>query len=549
MTIYADLLDRRVGGGASFLSTYVQDDFPAAFPYNRWVSQSQKYMEYWQWFTGEIWEETIPNAKDKNGNKVFKFPLKLNLIKTAAMKQNYVLFGEVADGPEPMVPCRVKAKQKADGTIVDQGARTRAKELEMLINDVWMDNNGRAMQLEGGLVQGGLGGIAYIIRYDPMNTELEFGIKIEMVLPDFFLPVWDSSNPDNLLEAFIVWRVPAREAMLKYGYEHIGETTPPEFLLYVEHWTRETVSITLGGKPITYDITEVDEENGTVEEVSITYENTPNVFGFIPIVYIPRERIGEYYGIPIGSDLFGLAREINARMADMGDVIAESSHRDIFVKNIPGQIKTRNLGDKRMAIDLGSRPSPTLGDPEVTTVDPPIIPESLVGFGEILRKQFLRDAFMSAVAEGEDEGSQRSALTLAFRMWPLTSKARAIRTYWTNGLIRMNKMIAKIAIMHGIGGITQEHVKDVRIFCEWSPMIPRDREQMVNEVTLLMQSDAISPETALTVFGYAQDEVEEMAKVRAWLEYKASLQMQIDSAKKVATAVQGPVASSGFDSR
>jgi hypothetical protein len=110
--MYVDLMDRKVGVSPASAVEFSKDLFPASFPFNRWTAQAVRYNENWGWFLGSVWEETVPGAKDKSGNPVYKYPLKINLVKPAAMKHNYVLFGEVPDGPGPLVPCRVKPKNR-----------------------------------------------------------------------------------------------------------------------------------------------------------------------------------------------------------------------------------------------------------------------------------------------------------------------------------------------------------------------------------------------------------------------------------------------------
>src|SRR5262249_17527527 len=141
-------------------------------------------------------------------------------------------------------------------------------------------------------------------------------------------------------------------------------------------------------------------------------------------------------------------------------------------------------------------------------------------------------------------------LTLAFRMWPITSKARTMRSYWENALVRFNKMIAKMAIFHGVGGITEGHLQGIHMHCDWSPMIPRDREQMVNEITLLMNTNSLSHYTALNILNMVPDPAEEIQRVKEWMSFLTQQQLQVEQGKQqIKTAIQQPVASTGYDNR
>jgi len=61
-----------------------------------------------------------------------------------------------------------------------------------------------------------------------------------------------------------------------------------------------------------------------------------------------------------------------------------------------------------------------------------------------LLAHFRREVSVPAVAYGEDEGSQRSSLTLVTRMWPLVSHVKMERSFWTTGLHVLNNMILKM---------------------------------------------------------------------------------------------------------
>lgn len=532
MPIYEqDLQDRRYGtGGFAIDDKYLPSSFPSA----RWAYQSQKYLDYWNFFTGEVWNEVIPNKLDANRQPVLRYPLQINYIATAAKKHNYVLWGEVPEGPETLCPVRIVPRTSDKSVPPTEENKTHALELEQFINQVWSDNNGNVLKHEGGLISQFLGGMVYKVSYSPDALDLEHEIKIEYVLPDFFLPVWETSNPDNLLEAFVVWRMPAREAALRFGVQVSSESGSP---LYIEHWTKDEINITLNGKPITYQF-----DNGE----SITYDHAENPYGFVPFVYIPNQRAGSYYGMSIVDDLKELSREMNARLADFGDAIREGAHRDIYLINT-NQIKVREIpGAIRDVIDLGGT-NPVNGEsPDIKTVEPPKISDNLFQYPEMLRMQFGHDSGVPPVAEGDNQASQRSALTLAFLMWPLTSVTRSKRVYWENGLVRFAKMIARVAMIKGIGGITEAHLKNMNWSIDWPVMIPRDREQLVNEVILATQANLISPQTAIERLGFASDPNEEYERIQEHMEWVSQLQAAQDAG--INGSADEPQAETGLES-
>lgn len=534
MPIYlSDVENRRYSLSGAI--PYDEKDFPAAFPFTNWNYQQQKYYEYWQYFTGEVWNETVPDEVDPNGPATLRYPLQINYIKSACLKHNYILWGEASENPGPMVPIRVKPRTDDDELPLNDDDKKRCRQLENFINYVWEENNGRILEYEGGLVSQFLGGTVFRIGYAPDNDDLEFKIRLELILPDFFMPVWDSTNPDNLLEAFIVWRVPSREAHLRFGYPEGDGSTDP---IYLEHWTKNKVNISLGGQPIVYKV--LEEE--------LDYNNADNPFGFVPFQYIPRERVS-FYGLSLVDDLKGLSKEMNARLADFGDAIKESVHREIYTKNMTGAGKEIDLGNRRKAINLGNNNPATGAEPDIIPLEPAQISDNLAKYPDTLHDQFLRDAAIPKVAEGEDEGSQRSALTLAFRMWPMTAMIRAQRNRWTAAKISMAKKIARIAIIKGIGGITEEHLKNISFSCEWPTMIPRDREQLVNEMVLAIQTNMISPIEANQKLNLTTDPYESYQMVQEHVEWlnKAEALAKPAPGSTPDTQIQSPVASTGAE--
>lgn len=499
---------------------YAQSDFPPMFPYDVWMWQHALYERRWNYYSGANWNETVPGMTDAEGKPVLKWPLSTNFLKTLCMKRNYTLWGETPDSAE--LPVTMKAVPRVSGKDeLDTTAQQRCGELSMFVNKVFAENNCRTLLMEGGLVQQFLGGVVFRVGWNPSERDIDDqpigdGIFIEMILPDFFLPIWDTRNPNRLLECWFIQRVPNREATLRFGHqsEQSGKMNNP---IYIEHWTRESVTITLDDKPIMIS-------TGTE---SITYKDAPNPFGFVPFVYIPTERDGGYYGASAIDGLERLAEEVNSRLADIGDVIQEGAHREIFIRNVNNPV-SRDIGGTRPAIDLGLSAGPSKADPDAFSIDPPTLPDALVSFPKELRNLLGIDAFIPAVAEGTDEGSQRSALTLAFRMWPLTTKMRAIRASWQEALSRLSKMIAEIAIQKGVGGISREHTKNIIWEVDWSPMIPRDRETEVNEAILSVQAGIMHPTTAIERLHISDNPLKEYKMI---LEHQKAMS-EMDSAAK-----------------
>jgi len=157
--------------------------------------------------------------------------------------------------------------------------------------------------------------------------------------------------------------------------------------------------------------------------------------------------------------------------------------------------------------------------------------EAMALLVDSLFDQYRRDAFIPKVADGEDEGSQRSGLTLAMRMLSLLWHTQSERVFWTTGLNLLNRMLLRMLAIkeQQKTGITIEHAV-LRMRQDWSPVLPRDREMLVNEVVARAGAHLGSPRTLLEILGDVQDLDQEVKDI-------------LDFAKKLAEAqaVQQPM--------
>ncbi|PJF45101.1 MAG: hypothetical protein CUN55_00495 [Phototrophicales bacterium] len=507
------IASRREGFSSALLNI---DELPEGFPIEQWQEQQQRYDEYWKWFTGEAISGIKTSTRD--GRVIFEFPLRINVVKNFARKHASFLFGEVPDTASSMVLPVVKPKQSLDGSKIDEEAKDRAKIIESVLNEVWEQSYGRSIQLEQGVLSQVLGGCVFKVRYVPQRIDLRIPIIVEPVLPDFFLPVWKNNDYFDLLEAFVIYRIPARTAEIEYGIE-VEDHVQAGSVQYMEHWTKKHYSIWVAGQPLTTQI-----GNKTV-----VFDNLPNPFNFVPFTYIPHAREGSFYGTSIVPDIQGLVLEYNARMADEGDAIRENVHRRRYVRNVGSSVSVKTLDENTRAINLGSDIPTSKNPPDAFVEKGPDIPHGVSDYTKRLWNQILRDGNISPTAFGEDEGSQRSGLTLALRMFPSTAHARAERTFWTDGLNQIDRQIilmllAKPEVLRKTGlQIDKNFLVNFDISQNWSPIIPRDRESMVSEMILRKQAHLVSPKTAMREFGDIEDFEAEQDMIIDWLERVSEL--------------------------
>jgi hypothetical protein len=487
----------------------------------------QKYLHYWWWFRGAYLAEEKGRTED--GERVLRFPLGINAVRNFSRKHAAILLGEEnIDSTNPFIKTIAKPKLPLNGDDATEEDKRLAKLFENIVNEVWSASGGRSLQLENAILSQFLGGCVFRLSWEPENKELTIPIKIRIVYPDFFMPVWSSRNYWELLEAFVVYRIPGITAKLEYGYE-----TSAHHVTYMEHWTPQRYTFMIDGEPI-----------GT------KYDKLENPFGFVPFCYIPHLKEGGNYGSSIVEDIEGLVREYNSRLADTGDAVQENVHRRRNGFNLPSTIKSRQVGDISI-LDLGRESPAQKNPPTINTENPPVMSPELTKFSkEQIWPQLLREGSLGDISFGEDEGSQRSALTLAFRMYPSTSHGRMERALWTEGMITIAKMIGKMvsqkqSALKSLGSdinLPKEFLRRVQIGVDWLPMIPRDREQIVNEIVLRRQSNLASLEHSLEVLGDVRNVNDEAESIRKDMEFAASLTQKEEQGPD--TSINSPVAES-----
>jgi len=128
-----------------------------------------------------------------------------------------------------------------------------------------------------------------------------------------------------------------------------------------------------------------------------------------------------------------------------------------------------------------------------------------------------RDGATPNITWGEDEGSQRSAITLAFKMWPLTSHIRKERAMWAEGFRQLNDIIVRWLGVLKTNNLP-ENAADYLSFTKWEPMTPRDRLDLVNEVVTLYSVHLLSQKRAVQLLNRGEDVAEELAEIKKDME-------------------------------
>ena len=494
---------------------------PARYDTEIWAERQSMYNSWYNYWSGEVLEEedsySVTKERDK---KPLLYPLKLNLIQMICLLHAGGLLGQT-DGRD--LPIDLVAKPRDD-----RGGKKAANHATSVFSDYLESSGFESTVDEQAICAMVFGGAYYKTAFDP---GAEMGVRAEPIWPEWIRPVWHPFDYNRLLEVFVIYNTSEANAEKTYNVS-LGQADKVEGnkVRVFEHWSETEYRVLVGGKQAKYS------DGAPMRD--------KNPWGFVPFVYLPRYRTGSFYGKSLIDPLKGIQDEINLRLADVGDATSDATHQQTWVKN-------RQRGNKGLRFNphdiwnLGLNPSGP--EPEVGVLPAPEVPPAVMTFTEALFDVLRQIGHTPPVVFGIDEGSQRSALTLAFRMFPYTQMIYRYRRNWAYPLKLMAKQAMAIMASRNLNGIQDVHKNQVWSI-GWAPVIPRDREQLINETILLVQTMLRSPEKALEILGdIPKEEISgELQRIKDYQEWRSMMQRPEMGAgggqEGPITKIQAPVA-------
>ena len=480
-----------------------------------WTSLRQQYDDRLYWYKGDEWQKGISGGiKDEDGNPELKYPLQLNPIAKMCRVHRAVMLGMQQDSYNAPP---VKTSVSRSG-LLERSDREIAERAENFYNNIWWQNNGGSLQFESTLAMQYYGGSVFRLNWEPFNRHLPNRIALYYLdSPSYFLPVsWSPSNQWRILECYIGYEIPAETAKILYGIT--PKEKSKENVLYLEHWTEDEYQITVDGKVPVFQVGENQIE-----------QQGENPWRVVPVTYIPHERDGGFFGrslIDGDSPLAGMAKELNARMADRGEAVRDA--RDIiWGKNIrQGSITARVLnmggGIQIPLVDVGGSTMPNSPEPELDVAKMQGPPKSAEQYDADVWSELMNQADVAPVALGRDDtGSGRiTGPVTAYRMWPTMQHTMAERMYYTDGLRHLANVAMRIGLWAQAGGEfaragvrnppqLDERMLEFSCGANWRPMIPIEVETQSRILNERLQAGGISVHDYLVQQGVSNPDEEE----------------------------------------
>jgi hypothetical protein len=458
------------------------------FPITTWNTQLVDYQTLTDWYKGTNLAETVTDVKTKK--QVEKFPIRINPIRNTCEKHASTLLGVSLDSiHQGAMPVKIRI----DPTTKPAADVTR---IEKAINKCFVESNAGAQFMANAVQSQYLGGCIWALSYLPDSDK----VLIHSPLPSEFIGIPDGTDYYNLKEAWIIKSLTFDELKQyvndpTFGNENQNGNDVSWW--YIEHWTRTLHTVQINGQDI--------------------IEDKSNPFKVVPVVYIPHMRTNRFRGESIITDMVkGLVREINLREADVGDAVSEDTHNYIWVRNVRGALTTVQIGDGRPIVNLGATSGLTGNEsnPDMQAVNNKSASSPILDFNKSLYDLYRIEVNHPAVADGVDQGSQRSSVTLNARMWPLTSHVESERIYWSVGMATLAHCMLIIMADKELYKITKADL-DAEFIIEWSPMLPRDREAIVQEVAIRAKNKVGSRKHLMGILGDTPDLDAELTQIRS----------------------------------
>jgi len=453
------------GGGAAVLQpgwiTYFQD-------------MSRKYAQYYHYYSGDVLNQ--PN-NPKKPDAGLKYPLRLNMCRQWSHMMASYIWGEYK---ESVVTWKVERKRQESGNIAELEEK-RASSMEEVLRLAWEEQGNDARADTASIDLMIYGGMVPKVYWDIVDKK----IRTDWLPPTYFAPRWHPMDVTRLQETYVIFDISREDARDIFSIDITG--MPPDVRL-VERWTDKKFEITVEGQDVR--------------------KSSDNPMGFIPHVYIPRLRGADnygYFGLSVMADTMSIQDEVNLRAADIGDGIAYSSHPIRWVVNYTGSDNLEVGADAlwNLGISMGGR------EPKAGTLDVKTNYDQAMQYVKEVERFGRGSASLPAIAFGEDEGSQRSSLTLLVRYLPLTQEVNRERLHLKGGLKDWARKTLKLAARFGQYGASyeEEDVDERIINPTLAPILPESVEDIVSQWNIRISGGFGTPEQAYRALGHPEPEM------------------------------------------
>lgn len=487
------------------------------------------YAEWRGKFCGTYTAQTLPNAAGGGGKKSYRWPTRANLYKTYCLLHSTALWGR-AEGSRDSNLFELEIDPKVPGLSGRDLVSAAPAFKEAL--DYWWTYNRHNLRFAS-ITQQWAGGCILKLSWNPGHPSAVYGVVLEVIEPENFIPVWDPINFDVLYAAKIAFHVPSYVAVEKYGLTRslARELARSDMILVTETWTREEFSILLGEgrdqRPAMLDGKPWTGPNPWVSPVTRK--------ALIPVWYIPRLRTDSFYGDSLVADMGGAVDELNKALSDIGDALNEATHiSGVVADNHAAGARTQQAQaiplPQGEILNLGITPTGgTQG--RYWPVQAPDVPQITTHYVDRLNTMLDTLAFVTPSLRGESSGAA-SGFAVSLSMLPTLYLLDVMRDGWTNAIVGrggINECLGTMWLQKQglselgiVPGRITERVLLARQGIKMRHMVPRDRLQTIQEIAQLAANKILPPGELMRRLGDIENVDETVGELRehlVWLSF------------------------------
>ena len=356
-------------------------------------------------------------------------------------------------------------------------ARTRARATELILNNVFDENNLEQLDFDTEIDCAILGDACYKVIWDNETK------KVRVTAPDIqgIYAWWLGDDVSR------VWRVASKYILNAEEVEMLHHITPKtKTVTLVELWTDKEYELYLDSEVI---------------------DKKPNPYGFIPYIIYPNLREPKkFWGLSDITQIMESQREINRAMSQLSRILELSGNPIAVLENI------------EESEDIAVKPGAVWNIPEDAKA---YLLDLLQGGGVRMHIDYIDLLYrtMHDVAESPRAsfgGVERdlSGVALEIELHPLLQKVKRKRTIRTAVYIKRAAMILKL--LEKYAGQT---ASNIRLRVVWGAVLPQDVARQVNAEQILVQTGIHSRRCSMDNLGVKDPNLE----FDRWLEERATI--------------------------
>jgi len=507
----------------------------------------ERYPEWRGLFEGSRLEETVSSSTDPSSDeeKNYRWPVRYNLVAAYCNLHAGMLWGRGQTSSNPNDLFTIHVDPGVPGR-PGPDAKEAASKLQDIMQYFWFYQSHLLRPLAS--IQQWAGGTIVKMSWNPWSPSAVYGIQLETIQPEYFYPIWDPTRYEDLLAVKLKFGVPKAVAITKYGMTEtdLRDYRDHDEVPVVEYWDAERYSIRVfAGRNNKNGIVARRPSDGVALEGDNPWKHPITGRGIIPFQYIPRIRVGRFMGDSLAYHLEGLQNELNKTLADYGDALTRGAHPPFGISDYtgPGSKSGTIPIPRHGALNMGLTRS--VNPPKVHEFPLPKVPEQTGEFSDRLLALSESVAGLTPAARGLSEGA-KSGLAIALEMLPTTNLVDWERSHWSQSIAGrggLNEM-ALVIWWRKRGTNFVPAISDsmfhLRQNMEFRPVVPRDRIEIIDEVTRLVTADAISPKEWLGRLGDIEDIDEELEQLFEYLAWKAESEAAVAGRAIKVTKTENP---------